>query len=456
VVASAVALAWGVFGNTISGGRFYATGDINAFVVVGVLLTFSAVILLSQIGDVFEKTFAKVGARQLSLRLGMSYPLAQRFRTGLTLGMYALVIFTMTFIAVLTEVFGGQVDRVVREAGGAYDIIVTANDSNPPEPSTIADFEGVDNSTAFLRGIAEYDASGIDDPQQWGALGIDEEFVQTSPPKIEERAERYATDDEMWRDVLADPKLVVIPDFFLQSGGGPPSDILKPGSTITAVDPVTGKEVEREIAGVLTRDLTFSAYMSQASVRDILGKRAVPSLFFVDAAGGESDAREVATQLQGELFRNGVEADTFRALVEEFQGANLQFFRLMQSYLALGLIVGIAGLGVVMVRSVRERRREIGVLRAIGFIAPQVRRAFLSESGFMALQGIIVGTVLALVTAAQLVNSGEFGESAEFTIPWVDVGVLTAAALIASLLATAWPAHQASTIPPAVALRTAE
>jgi putative ABC transport system permease protein len=196
--------------------------------------------------------------------------------------------------------------------------------------------------------------------------------------------------------------------------------------------------------------------MSQGSVREILGERAVPSLFFVAAEGGEPEAREVATRLQGELFRNGVEADTFRALVEEFQGANLQFFRLMQAYLALGLVVGIAGLGVVMVRSVRERRREIGVLRAIGFVAPQVRNAFLSESAFTALQGIVVGTALALVTAAQLVDSGEFGESAVFTIPWTDVGILTGAALVASLLATAWPARQASRIPPAVALRTAE
>jgi putative ABC transport system permease protein len=456
VIASAVALVWGIFGNTLTGGRFYATGDINAFVVVGILLTFSAVILLSQVGDVFEKLFAKVGARRLSLRLGMSYPLAQRFRTGLTLGMYALVIFTMTFIAVLTEVFGGQVDRVVREAGGEYDMIVTANESNPPERGTIEGFEGVENVTALVRGTAEYDAAGINDPQQWGALGFDDEFIQTSPPQIEERDERFSSDEEMWAAVLDDPKLVVIPDFFLQSGGGPPSDVLKPGSTITATDPVTGKEVTREIVGVLTRDLTFSAYMSQASVREILGRRAVPSLFFVAASGGESDAREVATRLQGELFRNGVEADTFRSLVEEFQGANLQFFRLMQAYLALGLVVGIAGLGVVMVRSVRERRREIGVLRAIGFIAPQVRRAFLSESAFTALQGIVVGTALALVTAAQLVSSGEFGENAEFTIPWTDLGILTGADLAASLLATAWPARQAAAIPPAVALRTAE
>ena len=403
-----------------------------------------------------QRLFAKVGARQLSLRLGMSYPLTQRFRTGLTLGMYALVIFTMTFIAVLTEVFGGQVDRVVREAGGGYDMIVTASESNPPDASTLEEFEGVEGVTGLIQGSAKYDAEGVAEPQEWGALGVDEEFVENTPPKIEDRAEGLESDADVWNALIEDPSLAIIPDFFLQSGGGPPSNLLEPGSKITVIDALTGKEVEREVVGILAQDKNFSAYMSQDSVREILGKRAVASLFFVNTSGSEAEAREVATRLQGELFRNGVEADTFRSVVEEFQGANLQFFRLMQAYLALGLIVGIAGLGVVMVRSVRERRREIGVLRAIGFVSPQVRRAFLFESGFTALQGIVVGTALALVTAQQLVASGEFGETAVFVIPWTDILILTAAALVASLIATAWPARQAAKIPPAVALRTAE
>jgi putative ABC transport system permease protein len=136
--------------------------------------------------------------------------------------------------------------------------------------------------------------------------------------------------------------------------------------------------------------------------------------------------------------------------------ANLQFFQLMQGYLALGLVVGIAGLGVIMVRAVRERRRDVGVLRSLGFLVKQVRRAFVLESGFVALEGIVVGAVLAIITASQLVATGEFGEDIAFKIPWLDLGVLTVVALGASLLATAWPAHQASQIPPAAALRIAD
>jgi putative ABC transport system permease protein len=71
----------------------------------------------------------------------------------------------------------------------------------------------------------------------------------------------------------------------------------------------------------------------------------------------------------------------------------------MQGFLALGLLVGIAGLGVVMVCAVHERRRNIGVLRPVRFPATTVQRAFLTESSFVALEGIVLGTALSIVTS---------------------------------------------------------
>ena len=447
-------LFWGVFGNAIVD---IESGEIFAFVLQGILLTFSAVVMLSQTTDFFEKVIRRVAARNLPVRLGLAYPVARRFRTGLTLGMYALVIFTMTFIAVLSNVFGGQVESTVKRAAGGFDVVVTAAGTNPPSAQTLEEQDGIAHASTLLSGTALFDAPTLTEPQPWPVSGIEAGFVEIGPPALEERdREEFTTDADVWDAVLEDPNLVIIPEFFLQEGGGPPSEILSVGDDMEIMDPLTGESSQRTIAGVLSVDAAFSGvYMSQESLRSILGRRAAPSRFFVSVEDPAA-AADVAAGLQGELFRNGVEADTFRAIVEEFQALNLQFFRLMQGYLALGLLVGIAGLGVVMVRAVRERRREIGVLRSLGFLAPSVRRAFLFESGFTALQGIVIGCLLALITAAQLVATGEFGESAVFSIPWVQLLVLCGAALVASLLATAWPARQASRIPPAVALRVAE
>ena len=144
--------------------------------------------------------------------------------------------------------------------------------------------------------------------------------------------------------------------------------------------------------------------------------------------------------------------------MEQNFSANRSFFRPMQGFLALGLLVGIAGLGVVMVRAVRERRRTIGVLPSLGFQAGTVQRAFLTESSFVALEGILLGSALGLVTTYLLFQNDPSFDNAStgFPIPWVSIAVLAAATALASLAATAWPARKAARIRPAVALRVAD
>jgi len=113
---------------------------------------------------------------------------------------------------------------------------------------------------------------------------------------------------------------------------------------------------------------------------------------------------------------------------------------------------------VVMVRAVRERRRNIGVLRALGFQSGTIQRAFLTESTFVALEGIVLGAALSIVTSYLLFKNDEELNAAGvgFPIPWASIAVLVAAAALASVLATVWPARQASKIRPAVALRIAD
>ncbi|MDQ4124983.1 MAG: FtsX-like permease family protein [Actinomycetota bacterium] len=453
-------LAWGIFGNALLGGRIFDGGDIFVFVLQGVLLNVSGVVVLSQTQENLGNVLHRFAAGSLALRLGLAYPLARRVRTGLTLGMFSLVVFTMVFIAVLARIFGGQVEETARREGGGYDILVDSSASNPPPAEAIAGVEGVASAAAVDYGTAvfslpdaDFDAGG--EPSPWTVTGVDEDFVDGGPPALEERAPRFEADEDAWRALLEERDAVIVPEFFFVEGGGPQGSLVDVGDDLAVINPLTGGSEVREIVALSGNDFAFSGvYMHKTDeFRELLKGTVTASRFFVVADGSEADARRTATRLQGELVENGVEAETFRTRVEEFGRVNLQFLRLMQGYLALGLLVGIAGLGVVMVRAVRERRRQVGVLRSLGFLPRMVRRAFLLESGFTAIEGILLGTVLALVTASQLVANGDFGQGVEFQIPWTDVVVLCTVSLGASLLATTWPAQQASKIPPAVALR---
>ena len=65
--------------------------------------------------------------------------------------------------------------------------------------------------------------------------------------------------------------------------------------------------------------------------------------------------------------------------LEEQREANIAINRLLQGFMASGLLVGIAALGVISLRSVVERRQQIGVLRAIGYRRGMVLASFLMD-----------------------------------------------------------------------------
>jgi putative ABC transport system permease protein len=453
LAAATAALAWGVLGNGILGGQVGETGDLTAFVFQGVLLVFSAVVLLTQLQENLEGAVRKIAAGRLSLRLGLAYPLARRVRTGLTLGMYSLVIFTLVMVGVLSNVFAGQVERTTKEEAGGFEILVTAGASNPPTARRMEAVDGVDRVVATNFGLPLFESERVERQTAWPATGITDEFTGAGAPGLMEYSARFDTEHEVWDAVAANDDVVIVPEEFLQPGG-PPQRLVTVGDRLTVVDPLTGRSVEREVIGLTQNDEARSgAYMSFESLDGALGGRATPSRFYVDASGSTAEVDGTAAALEAKLAANGVEARSFRRIVEEGLSTTLQFIRLMQGYLALGLIVGIAGLGVVMVRAVRDRRREIGVLRALGLVPRRVRSAFLLESAFVTLEGILIGSSLALVTASQLIAQGDFGDGVAFSVPWMQLVAVCGVALLASLLAAARPAQKASAIPPAVAVR---
>ncbi len=104
-------------------------------------------------------------------------------------------------------------------------------------------------------------------------------------------------------------------------------------------------------------------------------------------------------------------------------------------------------------RPVRERRRQIGTLRALGFPAQSVGRSFAIEAGYVALQGTVIGVLLALLTLYTIVARSDAMGDLEFAVPIAQLSILLAATVAASLLATVAPALSAARIRPAVALR---
>ncbi|HEU4896306.1 MAG TPA: FtsX-like permease family protein, partial [Actinomycetota bacterium] len=440
-------------------------------------LTFSAVLLVSQNQELLLRlarpVLARPSAAGLSARLAVAYPVARRFRTGATLTMYGLVVFTLVLISVLGSVIDSGVDRAVAQASGGYALRVDYNPSAPVQDPAGrlagGHFAGRVAGVAPLTS-AEGEVLGVPGaakPVPATVVGATPALAAGGLFPLDTRLDRLGGDDRaVWRAVLADPRYVVVDQYLGHEEGGMTGTTWRPGDTLTVKDPGSGRQERKTVAGVLADATAFEGrgelggsplVLAAGGLRDQFGARARPSAALVAVAPGASD-QALAADLQGEFLSNGLVATRIRHLVEQDFAANRSFFQLLQGFLALGLVVGVAGLGVVMVRAVRERRRTVGVLRALGFPAGVVRRAFLLESSFVALEGILLGTALSIVTSYLLFRNDDDLAAAggPFPIPWMNITLLVTATALASLAATAWPARQAARIRPAVALRIAD
>jgi putative ABC transport system permease protein len=252
---------------------------------------------------------------------------------------------------------------------------------------------------------------------------------------------------------LHDPGLAIIDDSFLASGGGPPNEKVGIGDPFTVVDPAGGGTRTFTVAAISHDDFANNGiFVGLPALQAMMTSPPVPNRAYVNVA----DPAAFVSTFSGRYLANGGTAETLRHIVQVQLSNQQQFFLLMRSYLALGLVVGIAGIGVIMVRAVRERRRQVGVLRAIGFQASSVRAAFVVESAFVAVEGVLIGTLLALLCSWSITLTNAFGSGISFRVPIISIGVLMVGTLLCALAATALPARSAARIRPAVALRLAD
>ncbi|HUM68668.1 MAG TPA: ABC transporter permease [Chloroflexota bacterium] len=117
-------------------------------------------------------------------------------------------------------------------------------------------------------------------------------------------------------------------------------------------------------------------------------------------------------------------------------------------YAIVGIGFGLAALSLAnsLLTGVLERRREIGVLKAVGWQTGTVARLFLAEGVWLGLLGGLTGALVGLVTFVALY------ESASTSLVWIGlVGVLTPTLVAA--LAALYPARVAARVPPAEAVR---
>jgi putative ABC transport system permease protein len=186
-----------------------------------------------------------------------------------------------------------------------------------------------------------------------------------------------------------------------------------------------------------------------------LGAEATPTVWYFKVGSGVDPVAE-ADSLEAAFLASGMQATAQSDALHDAVSASLTFQYLILGFLGLGLVIGVAALGVISARSVVERRQQIGVLRAIGFQARMVQISFLIESLFVTVIGVLVGTGLGLLVALNVVDdsSRQPGwQNLQLQPPWSALAVILGIVVLSSVVTTWLPSLRASRTYPAAALR---
>ena len=471
-VASLAVLLWTSLANTVRP-HVFDTDSMVTYIVMGCVLIVASVILVSQNQQTllrpFHRAIQRPTAGGLTARLAVTYPLARRFRTGALLMMYSLIVFTLVLLSVLNSMIQGTVGQGIGFATGGYALRL---DYNPVSPPAVV---GSPAATPYAARIAESAPLTVAPaktqdlgPHRLGPANVTVVGLPGSVTRgggfalLNHMAALGPDDRSAWRAVASDPRYVIL-DQYVAVPPGPASTLYTSGDTLALVDPGTGRAEVKTIAGIMKTSAAFLgiggrvAYpilMSDSAARSEFGAQAVPAAALVKLAAGVPETA-LAADLQGHYLAGGLVVTRIAEQVRRNYTATLGFFQLMQGFLILGLFIAISGLGVVMVRAVRERRRTIGVLRALGYQARWIRAAFLGESALIAVEGIFLGTTLSVFVSYLLFrnNAAFSGYQVGFSVPWIATFVITGIAFVASMAATYLPARAAARTLPAVALR---
>jgi putative ABC transport system permease protein len=460
------------------------SADFNIFITSGLIIVTAATWIIMYNSDQLVRPalviLGRVRGLTPTLRTAISYPLANRFRTGMTLAMFMLVVFTLVVGAVITQAFTDAYDDLA-VYGGGFDIRAETVRVNPIDDVSAAIASSGEIDPDDIEVVGDQSLVGIEARQvgtdnefaAYPLRGVDDQFLDTTTYVMSALAEGYDTPEEVWAALKEQPGLAVVDTLPVPvranfNFGESPTDFAVEGFYLEDVafapfdvevrDPITGSQTTLTVIGVLqavSPEFMIGLTTSQRLVEQVFPEQARPNGHLIRLQPG-ADAGQVADSLESVFLENGMEAVVLQEQLDDVLAVNRTFNYVVEGFLGLGLIVGVAALGVISARSVVERRHEIGVMRAIGFERARVELSILIESAMAALVGIVVGSALGIAIAFNIIRDTKSlpsWEGLDYSVPWLTLGIIFVIVLVAALVTAYVPARQASRVYPAEALR---
>ncbi len=482
-------------------------GGVEVFFVAGLMMVLGVVWALMANAELLIGPLQMLSSRlpgmQLITRLASAYPLHHRFRTGLSVVMFSMVVFVMTVMAIITNAMQNNYTDINFQTGG-YDIQAVAYFKPILDIRSALVSHGIDPNAFAAIGTQTSTAVGVIQPNAdapawhiYPAQVVSGGFLQGYGLHLAARAQGFDNDNAVWQALQSHPNYALIDNTALpyRSNSLVNSPVYDPNAP-TATDagapgypPGFDPYFTFSMRGVYQGDTSFTPtpvwvagfqglsamkltiigvvdnsdsahfglYISNKAYSNFQANSSTPEAmtYYFKVAPGQ-DKRALALALGSAFLDNGLETTVLEDAIWTLRGPRILLSNVLLGVVGLTLLLGVAALAITGTRAVVERRQQIGMLRALGSKRRILQAAFLCESFFVGCVGSVLGVILGLILSRNIfaVNFFEqFHTGLTFAIPWEELGLIVGIALLASLLAALLPAWQAGRVPPTEALR---
>ncbi|TYB92289.1 MAG: FtsX-like permease family protein [Kosmotoga sp.] len=405
-------------------------------------------------------------------KVALAFAARNRRRTGLTIAMYALVIFIITLISIIPY----SQEKNLKESRNlffmGYDVGIVSMKSNA---SNAEDYKELDyiTSLADVKSLSiglKHDTGRVSSFQAYvfgdsfGTTGIPELSNFELIPEVRKEIDNVKA---LWNYMRKNPKSVVLNGALsaiasLEIGQKINLVTITGGRNMPMQQPSFGDSIETGeelgeftiIGKVKNSSLTFlSGFMISDNALQGVDLNNATTFILANLKGSNTEEKQKYIKELRTVTNSNAQIplfvdDLIKLMTQTING----MIDILRSFLYFGMIVGIVGIAIIMVKALYERRRLVGMLKAIGFTKKMVFSSFWIETSFTVLIGILLGMITGALTSQELFSSASFN-GVNMAIPWNQLLGMGIIFYLISLMATFIPSYIASKMSPAKALR---
>jgi len=402
-------------------------------------------------------------------RVALAYPARRPGRTSVNLTIFALVIFTMVAIAVVGATVEASLNSTIQTESGGYTFF---GESTAPIPDIASDIAANQTLNAAFLNAVPVIAGAVEVAVPGTTPNPYTDTLLAAPGNQSANANFYTTNQfgfaSTWDGLstaqvfaeLADNASVAIVDKSYTTttslgGGGSAHPTLSAGAVIGLTPPGGTTTIHVRVIGIMSQSALSGVWINPGTAVKFGYSSEVGFLLTVRPGVNPNTAAQDAKRA---FFAQGLTLYDITAILDSSIANTEAFIDLLEIFVGLGLAVGIAAMGILALRAVVERRREIGMLRAMGFTEGSILRSFFLEFSFVTLLGLAIGTILGVWIVYDL-TIGTFASSlgiSVLSVPGSLLFLILGSAYALSMVAIAVPSVRASKLPPAESVRPTE